>query len=171
MPAEPNHEILFTPIAIGPRTARNRFFQVPHCNGLGHANPRALAAMRGMKAEGGWAVVCSEEVEVHPAGEVSPSLEGRIWSDQDIPAHERVTQAIQAHGSLAGIELVFPSPRPNLVSRMVPMGVGAGPVLSDSYDPVHARAMDVADIAQVRRWHRNAADRACRAVPRRVEAA
>jgi hypothetical protein len=41
---------------IGPqvRPAKNRFYQVPHCNGGGYRDPSAAAAMRGIKAEGGW---------------------------------------------------------------------------------------------------------------------
>ena len=57
MPRDPRYDILFEPVKIGPKTARNRFYQVPHCNGMGQVMPHAEAAMRGMKAEGGWAVV------------------------------------------------------------------------------------------------------------------
>ena len=57
------YEILFEPVRIGPVTAPNRFYQVPHCNGFGHRMPQGLARMRGIKAEGGWGVVCTEEVE------------------------------------------------------------------------------------------------------------
>ncbi len=157
------HDILFQPLSIGPKTARNRFYQVPHCNGMGHREPKALAAMRGMKAEGGWAVVSTEEVEIHPSSEVSPSIEGRLWDDANIPAHVRVVDAIHAHGALAAIELVYNAPRPNLSSRMVPMGVRSAPVNSEFNEPTQARAMDLSDIAAVRRWHRNAALRAKRA--------
>jgi dimethylamine/trimethylamine dehydrogenase len=53
-----SYDVLFEPVAIGPVVARNRFFQVPHCNGMGYRDPSAEAAMRAVKAEGGWAVVC-----------------------------------------------------------------------------------------------------------------
>ena len=90
---DPRYDILFEPVKIGPKVAKNRFYQVPHCNGMGYRDPSALAAMRGVKAEGGWAVVCTEEVEIHPSGDVtsgdfsitrpSPSLasamRGRFW--------------------------------------------------------------------------------------------
>ena len=59
------YSLLFEPVRIGPVTAPNRFYQVPHCNGFGHRMPQGLAALRGMKAEGGWGVVCTEEVEIH----------------------------------------------------------------------------------------------------------
>jgi len=55
------YKILFQPIKIGPVVAPNRFYQVPQCNGMGYRMPRALAAMRGIKAEGGWGVVCTKE--------------------------------------------------------------------------------------------------------------
>jgi hypothetical protein len=44
--------LLFQPIKIGPVTAPNRFYQVPHCNGFGYRIPRGQAAMRAVKAEG-----------------------------------------------------------------------------------------------------------------------
>ena len=66
MPRDPRYDILFEPVRIGPVTARNRFYQVPHCNGMGYRDVSALAAMRGTKAEGGWAVVCTEMTESVP---------------------------------------------------------------------------------------------------------
>jgi dimethylamine/trimethylamine dehydrogenase len=42
---DPRYDILFQPLAIGPVTAKNRFFQVPHCNGMGWTQPKALAAV------------------------------------------------------------------------------------------------------------------------------
>ena len=56
MSVDHRFDILLEPIEIGPVTARNRFYQVPHCNGMGYRDPTALAHMRGVKAEGGWAV-------------------------------------------------------------------------------------------------------------------
>jgi 2,4-dienoyl-CoA reductase-like NADH-dependent reductase (Old Yellow Enzyme family) len=41
------YDILFDPIQIGPKTTRNRFYQVPHCNGMGHRYPRAMAVHAG----------------------------------------------------------------------------------------------------------------------------
>ena len=52
MARDPRFDILFEPVRIGPLTTRNRFFQVPHCSGMGHLLPRSDAAMRSMKAEG-----------------------------------------------------------------------------------------------------------------------
>ncbi|MGI9389524.1 MAG: NADH:flavin oxidoreductase, partial [Boseongicola sp.] len=67
-----SYGLLFEPVQIGPVTAKNRFYQVPHCTGLGHVRPRAEAAVRGIKAEGGWAVVSTQETEIHPTTDLSP---------------------------------------------------------------------------------------------------
>ena len=60
MARDPRHDILFEPVRIGPKTLRNRFYQVPHCTGFGSEKPGSQARFRGMKAEGGWAAVCTE---------------------------------------------------------------------------------------------------------------
>jgi dimethylamine/trimethylamine dehydrogenase len=154
------YDILFEPVRIGPLTARNRFFQVPHCNGMGYRDPTAEAAMRRAKAEGGWAVVCTEQVEIHPTSDITPFIELRVWDDQDIPALARIADAIHDGGALAGIELAHNGPNaPNLYSRETPLGPGHLPVAAFFYDPVQARAMTKADIADLRRWHRSAVRR------------
>ena len=40
------YDVLFEPVQIGPVTAPNRFYQVPHCTGMGFRMPKSLAAMR-----------------------------------------------------------------------------------------------------------------------------
>jgi len=159
MTRDPRYDILFEPVKIGPVTARNRFYQVPHCNGMGHLHPSSAAAMREIKAEGGWAVICTEECEIHPATDVSPHVEERLWDDHDIPHLRRMTDAVHRHGSLAGIELVFQGHEtPNRYSREVPMAVSD--LVGSGYDPVQAYTMSKRDIRSFRQWHRNAALRA-----------
>lgn len=50
---DPRYDILFEPMKIGPVTAKNRFYQVPHCHGGGYRDPSAAARMRRAKSEGG----------------------------------------------------------------------------------------------------------------------
>jgi dimethylamine/trimethylamine dehydrogenase len=159
------YDILFQPIKIGPVTAPNRFYQVPHCNGFGHRMPKGLAAMRGMKAEGGWGVVCTEETEIHYTSDLSPFIEGRIWSDDDIPSLLLMTEAVHKHGSLAGIELTYNSyDAANLYTRAVPFGPRSrGNGGGSGYEPGQTRAATKDDLKQIRKWHRNAAIRAKRA--------
>ncbi len=159
---DPLHDILFEPVQIGPKVARNRFFQVPHCNGMGHRHPSAHAAMRAVKAEGGWAVVCTEEVEIHHTTALDGAVEGRLWSDADIPAHLRLVEGVHQHGALAGIELVHGGINaPNQYSRVAAMGPSVRPVTC--WSPGQARAMSPADIADMRRWHRAAVRRSLKA--------
>lgn len=154
------YDILFEPVQIGPLTAKNRFYQVPHCNGMGYRDPSAQAAMRRVKAEGGWAVVCTEQVEIHATSDIAPFIELRIWDDQDLPALARIADAIHDGGALAGIELAHNGLNaPNLYSREVPLGPAHLPVATFTADPVQARAMTKSDIADLRRWHRTAVRR------------
>ncbi len=162
MSRDPRYDILFEPVKIGPLTTRNRFYQVPHCNGMGRTYPSSMAEMRGVKAEGGWSVICTEEVEIHPSSEHSPVIEGRLWDDSDIPVFAKMTDKIHAHGSLAGIEPAYTgAAAANHYSREIPLAPSHIPI--DGYDPVQARSMDKADIKAVRRWHVDAAKRARKA--------
>ena len=159
MPRDPRFDILFEPVRIGPLTTRNRFFQVPHCSGMGHLMPRSDAAMRRMKAEGGWSVVCTEQCSFHPHAEAAPYPETKLWDQDDVLRMRHWTDTIHHHGALAGIELVSNgSALPNYYSREIPLGPSHSPA-TYSYDPVQARAMDLDDIREFRRWHRDAAIR------------
>jgi dimethylamine/trimethylamine dehydrogenase len=163
MARDARFDILFEPVKIGPVTAKNRFFQVPHCNGMGHARPRSHAAMRGVKAEGGWAVVSTEEVEIHPTSDLAPYIEGRLWDDHDIPALAMIAQAVHEHGALAAIELVHAGMNANnLYSREI--SLAPSHVMSPAgHAGAQARGMNKSDIRDFRRWHREAALRAQRA--------
>jgi dimethylamine/trimethylamine dehydrogenase len=117
--------------------------------------PHSLAAMRAMKAEGGWGVVCTEEVEIHHTSDLSPNVEGRLWDQADIPALRLMTAAVHQHGALAGIELVYSgmhannlySRTPSLSPRSMAVGI----------QPGQARQLDREDIRNIRTWHRQAA--------------
>lgn len=68
MPRDPRYDILFEPVRIGPVTAPNRFYQTPHATGFGWQRPQSGAALRGVKAEGGWGVVCTEYCSIDRHG-------------------------------------------------------------------------------------------------------
>ena len=155
------YDILFEPVEIGPVTSKNRFYQVPHCNGGGYRDPTAVAEMRRIKAEGGWGVVFTEQVELHHTSEITPYIELRLWDDNDIPALARMADAIHTGDALAGIELTYSGINgPNLYTREVPMAPTALPIRTFTNDPVQAREMTLRDINDLRRWHRNACRRA-----------
>ena len=64
-----------------------------------------LAAMRGVKAEGGWGVVCTEYCSVHPTSDDGAYPYARLWDTDDIRDNALMTEAVHAHGALAGVEL------------------------------------------------------------------
>ncbi|MFK7836512.1 MAG: NAD(P)-binding protein [Sulfitobacter sp.] len=159
MTRDPRYDVLFEPVKIGPVTAKNRFYQVPHCNGMGRSFPSSMAEMRRTKAEGGWAVICTEEIEIHPSADHSPWAGGRLWNDDDIPVLAKMCDGIHEFGSLAGAELNHGGQMTaNRYSRDVPLAPSHLPVAL--HDPVQARAMDLSDIRALRKWHRDAALRA-----------
>ena len=153
------YDILFEPVRIGPVTAKNRFYQVPHCTGMGRLRPHMLAGLRGMKAEGGWAVVCTEYCSIHAASDDLPHPYASLWNESDIKANALMVENVHAHGALAGVELWFGgSNTSNLFTREVSMDVDSLP--SQAGNPFQSRAMDKEDIRNLRRWHRDAALRA-----------
>ena len=157
---DPRYDILFERVAIGPVTAKNRFYQVPHCNGGGYRDPSAAAEMRGVKAEGGWGVIFTEQTEMHHTSEITPFIELRLWEDQDIPALRRMSEKMKTHGGLAGIQLAYSGINgPNFYTKEVPLAPTALPIRTFTNDPVQARSMDKTDIANLRRWFVNAAKR------------
>ncbi|MGH1578001.1 FAD-dependent oxidoreductase [Planktotalea sp.] len=157
---DPRYDILFEPMQIGPVKAKNRFYQVPHCNGGGYRDPSAAAAMRGSKAEGGWGVIFTEQCEMHHTSEITPFIELRLWEDKDIPMLRRMSDKMKEHGALAGIQLAYSGVNgPNLYTKEVPLAVSAQPIRTFTNDPVQARALDKSDIKDLRRWFVNAAKR------------
>src|SRR5450631_141762 len=152
---------LFESVKIGPVTTPNRFYQVPHCTGMGHALPQTLVAMRAMKAEGGWGVVCTEYCSIHPSSDDHPYPFASLWDDGDLGNLAAMADAVHAHGALAGIELWHGgSYVANLSTRVPSLGVRS---LPSRIDPVQSQRMDRRDIRELHRWHREAALRARKA--------
>ena len=159
---DPRHAILFEPVRIGPVTAANRFYQTPHATGFGWQRPQSGAALRGVKAEGGWGVVCTEYCSVHPTSDDSPHAFLTLWDDDDIAPLAATAEAIHAHGALAGIELWHGGAHAsNRMTRLPGLAPDMQPALF--HLPTTARAMDRADIRAFRGWQRAAAKRAKRA--------
>jgi dimethylamine/trimethylamine dehydrogenase len=159
MTRDSRYDILFEPVRLGPVTSRNRFFQVPHCCGMGTQYTETQAAMRGVKAEGGWGVVCTEECMFHMTSETGSYPDPVLFEDRDIKAMAVIAEAIKKHGSLAGVELAHHGmSAENLYSRMAPLGPSSRPQFYGK--PLHTKAMDKTDIRDFRRWHRDAALRA-----------
>lgn len=162
MTRDPRFDVLFEPVRIGPVVAPNRFYQVPHCTGMGYRRARSVAAMRGVKAEGGWGTVCTEYTSIHPSSDDEPYPSASLWDDSDVERHRLMVDQVHAHGALAGVELWHGgAASANHYSREVPRGPASMPAGVE--DPVQTLAMDKADIRELKRWHVEAARRAKRA--------
>ena len=129
MARDPRHDILFEPIDIGPKTMKNRFYQIPHCNGFGSEKPMSQAHFRAMKAEGGY------------ARRAAPSTARSIPSRTTRTASRRgsgttatsrtsslMCDMLHEHGALAAAELWYGGPHaPCMESRCVPRAPVADP--------------------------------------------
>ncbi len=164
MARDPRFDPLFEPLEIGPVTAPNRFYQVPHCTGMGYQRPRMLAALRGLKAEGGWGVVCTEYCSIDNSSDETPYPSASLRDDDDVRNLRLMTDAVHAHGALAGVELWYGGhTSANMLSRMPAFDVGGLPVESHLSPPAQSVAMDKSDIRRFREMHKAAARRALEA--------
>jgi dimethylamine/trimethylamine dehydrogenase len=126
---------------------------------MGFNRPQSHAKMREMKAEGGWAVVCTEECMIHPSSDYAPEPQARLWDDRDVEYLALMVDAVHGHGALAGVELAHNGVgAQNLDTRLKPLGPSHQAGIIGV--PSQTRAMDKADIRAFRRWHRKAALRA-----------
>ena len=160
MARDPRYDILFTPIKIGPKIAKNRFYQVPHCNAMGYGEHHGDVAHRRMKAEGGWAVICTEQCSIHPSSCAAPYGERRLWNDEYAEQLRGWVDTMHEYGALAAVELVHNGLSfSNRKTKEVPLGPSPN-MVHYNWDPIMGREMDKADIREFRRWQVEAAKRA-----------
>jgi dimethylamine/trimethylamine dehydrogenase len=167
MARNPRYDILFEPVKIGPVTARNRFYAVPHAAGMTNAMPHMRAAFRETKAEGGWGVVCTGYVSIHPSADDSPLPFATLWDEDDVRSHALMTEAVHRHGALAGIELWHGGGSVmNRTTRTPPLSPSGTSWMATHVNFMgnqRPKMMDAADIRQLLGWQAEAARRARRA--------
>ena len=162
MPRNPRYDILFEPVKIGPVTAKNRFYQVPHCTGMGYDLPHSVSRLRELKGEGGWGVINTEYCSMHWSSEDAPYRLCALWDDNDVKTQSLTAEKIKRHGALAGVELWHGGNHsPNRWSRETPLSPSGS--TQHAVFPMQSRAMDKEDIRNLRRWQVQAAKRAKRA--------
>ena len=126
--------------------------------------PHTRAAMREVRAEGGWGVINTGYCSIHPSSDDSPLPNCRLWDDEDIKVHALMVDAVHRHGALAGVELWHGgSGTGNRYSRMPLMsasGVSGDTTYPGWINLTRSRPMDKKDIRDFRRWHVDAAKRA-----------
>ena len=97
---------LFSPLKIRSITLKNRIVMSPMCQYSakdGFANDWHLVHY-GTRASGGTGLIIAEATAVWPEGRISPGDLG-LWSDDHIAELRRITDFINSHGSVAGIQL------------------------------------------------------------------
>ncbi len=158
------YDVLFEPVKIGPVTAPNRFYNVPHDLGTGNGMPHVHAGMREVRAEGGWGVVNTGYCSIHPSADESPFPFCHLWDDDDTKSLSLVVDSVHKHGSLAGVELWWHSgTTSNRMTRMSPMsasGICYNTNIPNWMPLVRSRPMEKEEIQDLRRWYVEAAKRA-----------
>ncbi|MBB3977514.1 dimethylamine/trimethylamine dehydrogenase [Rhizobium azooxidifex] len=164
MARDSRYDVLFEPVRIGPVTAPNRFYQVPHASGMTNALPRVRAAFREAKAEGGWGVICTGACSIDPSSDDAPLPMATMWDRNDIRAHALMTEAVHRHGALAGVELWHGGASVmNRASRLPPLSPSGIPWMATHVGfmgNLRPRSMDKADIRDVLRWQADGARKA-----------
>ena len=88
MAVDPRYRILFEPVRIGPVTAPNRFYQVPHCTGMGFGpahEPGGYARDQGRGRLGrGLHRVLLDPPEL--GRRLAAALRSSLWDDNDVRA-------------------------------------------------------------------------------------
>ncbi len=154
------YRILFEPVRIGPVTAPNRFYAVPHATGHSPLMPNGSIALREMKAEGGWGTVSMQLAEIDPSSDISNLPIETFWDGQDVRIHRALTNRLRAKGALSAIEIGHTGMRGRgMASGMPVWGPSNLPVLKPEV-PVQCRAMDRSDIRTLRASYRRAVERA-----------
>src|SRR5579863_732590 len=164
MTQDSRYQVLFEPVKIGPVTAPNRFYQVPHASGMTNALPRVRAAFRETKAEGGWGVICTGACSIDPTSDDAPLPFASMWDDNDVRAHALMTEAVHRHGALAGVELWHGGASVmNRASRLPPLSPSGTPWMATHIGfmgNIRPKTMDRGDLRAVLKWQADAARRA-----------
>jgi dimethylamine/trimethylamine dehydrogenase len=148
MSRDPRHDILFEPVRIGPKTLRNRFYQVPHCTGFGVEKPWSQARHRAVKAEGGWAAINTEYCTINAESDETPYVSARMWDDTDVRVLAATCDEAHRHGALAGIELSHTGAHGENSESRLP-AAAPSQIASDFAAGLVPRAMTKRDIRRV----------------------
>ncbi|MDB4198373.1 NAD-binding protein [Ascidiaceihabitans sp.] len=153
------YKVLFEPVKIGPVTAPNRFYAVPHATGHSPLMRNGSHAMRTTKAEGGWGTVCMQLAEIDPTSDICDLPIEKFWDNDDVRDHRVLTDRLRAIGSLSAIEIAHTGIRGRGMGTGMPVwGPSNLPCLKPQV-PVQAKAMDKADIKALRQSFRAAVKR------------
>lgn len=158
--------VLFSPVTIGPRTARNRILMAPMCmysatDGLANEFHRAHYAARCL---GGVGVLMVEATAVEPRGRISDNDLG-LWNDAQAEALAPIAAFAEKHGALPAIQIAHAGRK----AQDDPRPIAPSPIPFDGENCKPPAEMTPQDIADVTNAFVNAARRAAQAGFKLVE--
>ncbi len=115
---------LFSPLAIGPVTIRNRIVSTSHQTSLVHDHLPTddLIAYHEARAQGGAGLICVEATAIHHTGLLTAHTLGG-YLPEIVPVYRRMSDAVHAHGATlfvqlfhGGREVISAPPRPAAVA-------------------------------------------------------
>lgn len=157
---DPRYDVLFEPVQIGPVTAPNRFYSVPHATGHSPLMPNGSIGMREMKAEGGWGVISMQVAEIDLTSDISNLPMERFWDDTDIKSHALMVERVKKHGAITAVELAHTGIRARNMDTGTPVLGPSSMRILKPQNPIQSKAMDKEDIKAFRDSHRRAVYRA-----------
>lgn len=128
---------LFSPLKIRGVTLRNRIAMSPMCQYSsedGFANDWHLAH-HAARAVGGAGLLIAEATGIVPEGRITPNCLG-IWKDEHVPALQRVTEFVIAHGAVPGIQLAHAGVKGSRHRPIHPQRGKFVPVEDGGWEPV-----------------------------------
>jgi dimethylamine/trimethylamine dehydrogenase len=158
MARDPRYDVLFEPVKLGPKMMKNRFYQAPHASGFsGETCPRSEARFREIKAEGGWAVINTSGLSIHPEYDCWGGAEthSRMWDEDDARNWSLMCDSVHRHGALAGAELIAIGGASGYESRLPARAVSG--TIHDTFWAGATYAMDKEDIRQLQHAYVRAA--------------
>jgi dimethylamine/trimethylamine dehydrogenase len=101
-----------------------------------------------VKAEGGWAAVCTEYAPVSLDSDESPFVSAQLWDEDDLANLALMADAVHEHGALAGIELTHSGVHaPTSDTRW--HAIAPSQIAGDYHSSIVPKAMEREDIRRV----------------------
>ncbi|MGO1120430.1 oxidoreductase [Rhodovibrionaceae bacterium A322] len=142
--------LLFSPLAVGPVTLKNRIFSTGHMTVMledGVPSDR-MAAYHGARAAGGAGLIIVEAARAHPSGDSGrPAI--RAYEDACIPGYQKIAQACHPHGCRVFAQLSHPGREmPTAADGSHAVAVAPSAVPNERFH-VMPRALSLAEIEDI----------------------
>lgn len=159
MKRDTRHDVLFEPIAIGPKVLKNRFYATPHATNLGTELPGAEAYYRAVRAEGGWGAINLGHTGISMEGDEAPWVLHRLVDEGDMRNLRLLVDRVHEHDALAGCEIAYPGVGHSGFTTRLP-GRGVSQLRGNEWSETSCYAMSKREIRELQDEYVIAAQRA-----------